>query len=193
VNKWLWARRNFWQQKNIKNNKNTPFGAEQKHDSSLSTVRKSVHDILQRLQFDMCLFVEKEEWLITCKFATRTKALTHINKQRNFAKSAVKEPHIIKRGQQHEHFTRKGGSAHHKNCKGQTCQLSKYMQTKNLPHGISMSGACKIKIKICFLKIHDYAEYATPLSFVFLPSDKVQDLVKVPLDVTCRCSTHRVC
>lgn len=64
---------------------------------------------------------------------------------------------------------------------------------KNLPHGISMSGACKIKIKIRFLKIHDYAEYATPLSFVFLPSDKVQNLVKVHLDVTCRCSTHRVC
>ena len=69
--------------------KNTPFGAEQKHDSSLSTVRKSVHDILQRLQFDMCFFVEKEDWLVNCKFATRTKALTHINKQRNFAKSTV--------------------------------------------------------------------------------------------------------
>lgn len=51
----------------------------------------------------------------------------------------------------------------------------------------------RIKIKIRFLKIHDCADYATSLSFVFLPSDKVQNIVKVHLNVTCRCSTHRLC
>ena len=53
-----------------------------------------------------------------------------------------------------------------------------------------MSPAGGIKIKIRFLKIHDYADYATFLSFVFLPPDKVQNVVKVHLNVTCRCSTQ---
>ena len=60
MNGCLWARRHFWQQKNTKNNKNTAFGVEQKHDNSLSTVRKSAHDILQRLQF-ICDFLWKKK------------------------------------------------------------------------------------------------------------------------------------
>lgn len=46
--------------KKTQNNKNTAFGVEQKHDNSLSTVRKSAHDILQRLQF-ICDFLWKKK------------------------------------------------------------------------------------------------------------------------------------
>ena len=97
----------------------------------------------------MWFFVEKEEWLVNCKFATCTKALTHINKQRNFAKSTVnvraQGTSYHKAGRQHGHFTRRGGSAHHKTARAKHISSQNTYKQKHLPHGISMSAAGKIK------------------------------------------------
>ena len=47
------GQKEFLALKKRKKIRNTVLGREQKHDSSLGTARKSEHDILQRLQFDM--------------------------------------------------------------------------------------------------------------------------------------------